>query len=57
MYRLLIPLIAAMAVGLMGLTGCAFRMTVTPIQSEELVQKSFTNQFYDWLFKKDEVKS
>lgn len=57
MYRLLIPLIAAIAVGLMGLTGCAFRMTVTPITAEEITQKSVTNQFYDWLFKKDEVRS
>jgi hypothetical protein len=42
-------------VGLLGalMTGCAFRMTVTPITQEEIVQKSVTNQMYDWLFSSD----
>lgn len=33
------------------LQGCALRVSVTPIQAEELVQKSVTNQFFDWIFK------
>lgn len=43
--------LAALLIGLIGLqTGCAFRMTVTPITAEEIVQKSVTNQMYDYIF-------
>lgn len=38
-------------IGFIGLcSGCAFRMTVTPITAEEITQKSVTNQMYDYLF-------
>jgi hypothetical protein len=49
MVRLLIRIIT---IGLLGalMTGCALRVSVTPIQAEELVQKSVTNQFFDWLW-------
>lgn len=49
--------VAAFWIGFIGLcSGCAFRMTVTPITAEEIVQKSATNQFFDWLFNKEEEK-
>lgn len=51
MYRLL-PAIAAFFIGLFGLTGCAVtvRGAVTPITSEEFVQKGASDLVYDWLF-------
>lgn len=38
---------------LMYLSGCAVRCSVTPIQAEEIVQKSTTNQLWDWMFNKE----
>ena len=49
--------LTAFLVGLAGLqTGCALRVSVTPITAEEIVQKSVTNQFFDWMFKGSEAK-
>ena len=38
-------------------TGCAMRVSVTPIQAEEFTQKTVTNQLFDWLFNAKENKA
>lgn len=46
--------LALAGIVLVLMSGCAVRMSVTPIQSEEFVQKTVTNQFFDWMFKGSE---
>lgn len=45
--------LCALALGLTQLSGCAVRCSVTPVQAEEFTQKTVTNQFFDWMFKKE----
>lgn len=48
-------LIALAAIVLVLMTsGCAMRVSVTPIQQEEFTQKTVTNQFFDWVFNRGE---
>lgn len=55
-------LIVMLLIGIFGcltatwLGGCAARLSITPIQQEEFVQKTFTNQLFDWVFNKSEEK-
>ena len=49
--------ICAVGLVLCWVTGCAMRVSVTPIQAEEFTQKTVTNQLFDWLFNAKENKA
>ena len=45
-------------VGLLGalISGCALRITVTPVDKETITQQTLGNKLWDWMFEGKKIK-